>query len=83
MKVMIAIMKNVLHVGIFPLFVLMACSDGVPKVSNYHDIVIDGKKTTQADFLQKYCVGKTKSETCDRVQNAMTKDATKGTVPRF
>jgi hypothetical protein len=55
----------------------------VPKIDDPHNVVVDGQKMTQADFLQKYCISRAGNETCDKVKNAMDKDATKGVIPRF
>jgi hypothetical protein len=76
-------MKKTFVLALFPSLILAACGNGVPKVSDPHNIVVDGQKMTQANFLQTYCVGKVGNETCDKVKNAMSRDATKGTVPRF
>ncbi len=76
-------MKSVLTTSIFASAFLFGCGDGVPKVDDYSNVVVDGKKMTQAQFLQKHCVNKPTNETCNRVKNAMSKDATKGVVPRF
>lgn len=62
---------------------LFGCGDNVPKV-NPHNIVVDGIKLKQAEFLQKYCTGKIDHEMCLKVANALAQDATKGgTVSRF
>lgn len=76
-------MKKIIFVALVPVVLLFGCGDDVPKVSDPHNVIVDGQKMTQADFLQKYCVGKAGNETCDKVKNAMSKDATKGTIPRF
>jgi hypothetical protein len=62
---------------------LSACTDDVPAVDDPHNIVIGGQKLKQVEFLQKYCVEKPAHETCMKVKNAMSKDFTKGEVPRF
>lgn len=64
---------------------LTACGDGVPEVSDPHNIVVDGKKLSQVEFLEKYCDGKPENETCQRVRRAMIADSTKGKTapPRF
>lgn len=64
------------------IFLLSACGDGVPKIENPHKVVVDGKNMTQANFLQTYCIGKVGNETCDKVKNAMSKDATKSALPK-
>ena len=82
-------MKNIRIIALLTTVLLTACSkdetpkDEVPKVEDPHNIVIDGQKMTQANFLQKYCVGKVDNETCAIVGNAMGMDATEGEVPRF
>ena len=63
-------------------WILAGCSDGVPKVDNPHAIMVDGKKMTQAAFLQTYCTAKGNNETCLRVVQAMRSDATKGVIPK-
>lgn len=77
-------MKKIIIITSLSIFFLTACkSDGVPNIENPHNIVVDGQKITQSDFLQKYCVGIRNNKTCEIVQNAMMMDATKGEVPRF
>ena len=76
-------MKSVLAVSLFLSAFLIGCGDGVPKVEDYSNVVVDGQKMTQSQFLQKHCVNKSTNDTCNRVKNAMSKDATKGVVPRF
>ena len=61
---------------------LAGCSDGCAKVDNPHAIMVDGKKMTQAAFLQTYCTAKGNNETCLRVVQAMRSDATKGVIPK-
>lgn len=77
-------MKKIFTVTIFTIF-LTACSDGVPKVEDPHNVIVDGQKMKQADFLQKYCIGKELNETCANVKNAMAMDSTKSPsgIPRF
>ncbi|WP_333878393.1 hypothetical protein [Methylobacter sp.] len=81
-------MKNICIIALFTTVLLTACSkdetpkDEVPKVEDPHNIVIDGQKMTQANFLQKYCVGKVNNENCAIVGNAMGMDATKGEVQK-
>ncbi len=76
-------MNKIFIITLLSMALLTACSDEVPKVEDPHNVVVEGQKMTQAAFLQKYCVGKEFNETCAKVQNAMSKDATKGVVPRF
>jgi hypothetical protein len=75
-------MKKLLILTIAAMGFLTACSDGVPKVEDPHKPVVDGQQMTPKNFLEKYCVGKTGSATCDSVKNAMAKDATKGDLPK-
>ena len=70
----------------FILGMLSACSNSVPDVPDVadpHNIVMDGKKMIQKDFLEKYCIEKPTHPTCLKVKHAMSQDATKGEVPRF
>ena len=57
--------------------VMTGCSDGVPKVADPHNIVVDGKPMTQRQFLDAYCAGKKNSETCLVVAKAMIGDGTR------
>lgn len=57
-------------------------SADVPEVKDPFNIVIDNKKTSQYEFLKKYCVGKFNNETCAKVSYAMRMTATKGTMPK-
>ena len=69
---------------VFAMMVLLsACGDGVPAVADPHNIVINGEKIHQIDFIKKYCVDKPGNQTCMKVRNAMVLDETKGEVPRF
>ncbi|CAA9890770.1 hypothetical protein METHB2_290017 [Candidatus Methylobacter favarea] len=64
---------------------LAACGEDVPTVEDVHNVEVGGQKMSQADFLQKYCIGKELNETCAKVKNAMATDSTKspGGIPRF
>ena len=75
-------MKNIFLIICAALF-LTACNDGVPSVKDPHHVEVDGEKMTQLAFLEKYCIGKTTSETCHKVKHAMIQDSTRGVVPRF
>jgi hypothetical protein len=68
---------------IITILLLTACSEGVPNVDDPHKILINGENITQKNFLDKYCVEKSKNETCLKVQQAMIQDLGKGTIPRF
>ena len=66
--------------------IMSACSKSVPDVPDVqdpHNIVVDGKKMLQKDFLEKYCVVKPTYPTCLKVNHAKIQDETKGEVPRF
>jgi hypothetical protein len=45
-------------------------NDGVPTISDYENIVVDGKPMKHDEFFDKYCVGKSNNETCLRVMHA-------------
>jgi hypothetical protein len=83
-------MKNrAILITTFLLILLTACKteevpkDEVPTVDNPHNIIVDGKNITQANFLQKYCINKEENENCIKVQSAMALDAVEGNSPRF
>lgn len=60
-------------------FIVAGCAkDDVPAVSDPHNIVVEGQKMKQMEFLNKYCQGKVDNETCLKVNQAMRQDATKG-----
>lgn len=61
---------------------LMACSKGVPNISDPHNIEVDGQKLTQKEFLEKYCTKEQGNATCIQVSNAMGLDAAKGGTPK-
>jgi len=75
-------MKKIYFAVCLPALLLTACGDDVPNVDDPHHVTVDGKPMKQADFLQQHCVGKLANETCDRVKNAMSKDFTKGEMPK-
>ena len=62
---------------------LSACTDDVPTVDDPHNIVINGEKIKQTDFIKKYCIDKPTNGTCLKVEHAISQDATKGEAPRF
>ncbi len=79
-------MKMKLHllIAVIPALLLAACGDdGVPKVEDPHNIVVDGQKMTQTDFIKKYCSGKANNETCMRVLQAKQQDSTRGVMPKW
>lgn len=57
---------------------LAGCSDGVPAVTDYSKLVVNGKPMTHAEFLNTYCTNAPTNETCVRVGKAMREKATKG-----
>lgn len=76
-------MKYRLYAALLGALVLTACGDNVPPVEDPHNIVVDGKKMTQAEFLEKYCAGKGSNETCVNVLQAKQKDSTRGEMPKW
>lgn len=74
-------MNKKLLIMCYALFALAGCGDDVPKVQNPHNIVIDGKKLTHAEYLDKFCVGKANNGTCLSVLQAKKKDSTRGEMP--
>lgn len=78
-------MKKILTVTLLTIFLAACSSDDVPKVEDPHNVIVDGQKMMQADFLQKYCVGKELNETCAKVKNAMAMDSTRSSsgIKRF
>ena len=70
-------------IAIIGVVCLSACDQGVPKVEDPHNVVVDGKKMTQWEFLDKYCVEQVADPTCSRVRHAGRKDSLRGGVPRF
>lgn len=76
-------MKYRLITALMSAFVLAACGDNVPEVKDPHNITVDGKKITQAEFLQRYCTGKRDNQTCLNVLQASKKDSTRGEMPKW
>lgn len=62
---------------------ITACNQGVPEVNDPHNVVVNGKKMTQLEFLEKYCVATVADENCAKVSYAMRQDSVTGGVPRF
>jgi hypothetical protein len=60
---------------------LSACGDSVPHVSDPENIIVDGQKMTQRDFVEKYCAAKTDEESCVLVRRAMFTSSGKGKTP--
>jgi hypothetical protein len=56
--------------GIF----VLACEREVPHVDDPHNIVVNGEEMSQADFLDKYCIGKENNPTCSKVLDAATQN---------
>ena len=73
---------RLLLVGVSAL-ILGACGDGVPKIDDPHNVVVDGQKMKQGDFLVKYCAGKSQNETCMKVLQAKHQDSITGVMPKW
>ena len=75
-------MKTTFAIAI--LLSLSACNDGVPAVEDPHNIIIDGKKMPQHVFMDKYCVfpNANQNMTCVKVGHAMSKDSSRGPMPK-
>ena len=56
--------------GIF----VLACEREVPYVDDPNNIVVNGEKMSQTDFINKYCAGKEKHPTCSKVLDAAAKN---------
>jgi hypothetical protein len=65
------------------LFGIAGCSNNVPEISDPHNIIVDGKKMTQAEFLEIYCQGQSGNTTCLKVLQAKHKDSTRGVMPTW
>lgn len=76
-------MKFKLYAAIGAVILVSACSDSVPHIEDPHNIVVDGKSMTQAEFLETYCAGKGGNETCVKVLIAKRKDSTRGEMPKW
>jgi len=66
-------MKKVfLSIALISCYALSGCGDSVPKVEDYDNIVVNGKKMTPTEFFETYCMGEKNAatETCARVQQA-------------
>lgn len=62
---------------------LYGCSNSVPEVPDPDNIVVNGKKMTQAEFLEMYCLGQSRNETCIKVLIAKRKNHTRGPMPNW
>ena len=76
-------MKLRIYAPLLAALALSACGDNVPPVEDPHNIAVDGKRMTQAEFLEKYCAGKGNNETCMKVLQAKQKDSTRGEMPKW
>jgi hypothetical protein len=57
--------------------------DGVPRVDDpHHATDANGNPIKGADFIQKYCSGKSTNATCATVLLAVKQDGVKGTLPK-
>ena len=59
---------------LLPALVVAACGQEVPHVDDPHNIVVNGEEMSQADFLDKYCIGKESHPTCSKVVDAATRN---------
>ena len=59
---------------LLPALVVAACGQEVPHVDDPHNIVVNGEEMSQADFLDKYCIGKENNPTCSKVLDAATRN---------
>lgn len=76
-------MKKIFALIFLPFIALVGCSDGVPHVEDpHHPVDASGKPIKGADFVQKYCAGKSNNETCSKVATAVSKDSTRKGVPK-
>ncbi|SEO19593.1 hypothetical protein SAMN05216404_11373 [Nitrosospira multiformis] len=57
-----------------PALMVAACGQEVPQVDDPHNIVVNGEEMSQADFLDKYCIGKESNPTCSKVLDAATRN---------
>ncbi|MDD1606968.1 MAG: hypothetical protein LUQ18_00350 [Methylococcaceae bacterium] len=59
-------------------------ADGVPKITNTDNIIVDGKPMTAQAFYDAYCKLKPTNDTCIAVEIKTALKATQDrTVPRF
>ena len=59
---------------LLPMLAGAACGQEVPHVDDPHNIVVNGEEMSQADFLDKYCIGKENNPTCSKVLDAATRN---------
>lgn len=70
------------HLSIILSILLVGCADDVPQVKDPHNVVVKGEKMTQQAFLESYCVKAMKNDTCEKVNQAMRSDFSKGAPPK-
>lgn len=77
-------MKKLLISHAVVIGLLTACSDGVPKIADPRNPVVNGQALKPREFLQTYCHGKPsyESATCQRVKTVMAQDAARPNLPR-
>jgi hypothetical protein len=61
---------------------LSACGDGVQRIDDPAQPIVDGKAINGTEFMQKYCKGKVGNETCEKVRIATAQKSTKGDMPK-
>ena len=61
-------------IWLLPGVFVLACGQEVPRVDDPHNIVVNGEEMSQADFLDKYCIGKENNPTCSKVLQAATQN---------
>jgi hypothetical protein len=62
---------------------LVACSDGVPKVDDpNHPLDASGKSISGLEFIKKYCVSEALNKDCMKVRNAVSLNSDKGGLPK-
>lgn len=60
-----------------------ACSKSAPTVEDAQNIVIDGVKLSQGDYLEKYCRGLEDDPSCIKVRTAKLQSSTRGEMPKW
>ncbi|SEA60128.1 hypothetical protein SAMN05216403_1307 [Nitrosospira multiformis ATCC 25196] len=61
-------------IWLLPGIFVLACEREVPYVDDPSNIVVDGEKMSQTDFINKYCIGKENGPTCSKVLDAAAKN---------
>ena len=59
-------------IWLFPAMVVFACDREVPNVGDPNNIIVNGEKMSQTDFLNKYCIEKEDDPICSEVLDAAT-----------